>query len=193
MGILNKNGVIKNNDFYETGGVSITDTSKSYSYKPVANTDNSCIGGALIDFTNYLDRTENIKFHIRLLLEYSGNDASSTSGTFNTYFQGSRYNRANKAFEWTGSNPATTALNDKQEMKSLVVGKNGHYWYDTTFTITPSWLVTYSQVYVGIRTNYGNGTGSLTISNVSVYEEIYNGDTAKINPSFIVSNSYYEY
>lgn len=160
---LNKTGVLSTKQIYEPANLckQIT-TSASY----IPNTGiNSCIN----PFTVYQEDLEpGDTATIELDVLWDGFDESNMDGTFNIYFQGGLYKGS--AVTWT-QNSYAEALNTAKNLKELVLGHtNGmHHYIATTTTFTTSNL-SYDRVNIGLRSNYSNGTGSITIQNCHVYK-----------------------
>lgn len=177
---IGKNGIVASPLFYESNATAgISNPNISYSYKPAKDTNNSCMSGQVIDFTNYVNSSSAVTFHIELDVEYSGFDASSTAGTFAMIFQGSVYKIASSSFVWESNAGFNQALNNQKSLTLLVTeNTSGTYHYSTTFTVSTNFLNTYSKQYLGIRTNYSNGSGTIAIKNIKICEnKYYTGNT----------------
>jgi hypothetical protein len=180
MGIT-KSGIITSNEFDETDAMDIiTSMINNRSYVPAADTDNSCLHNIATLMFDEADITydENTVFRVIARVSWSGFDESSTAGTFNIYFQGNRYNTTTSEWDWLNINPITTALGNAQNLKNLVLSADkGSFVYDTTFSLTTGWISTYSGVHVGIRANYSNGVGRITLEDIKVILDKYSSST----------------
>ena len=189
--------------FYKTGHVTTAELIESsaanlvidtqinniYSYTP-STTSNSCTEGYTVDFSNCVSGE---KVYLRIKVSWSGFDASNTSGTFKIRFQGSNYNFTDDVWEWTTQYPS----NSKQDLTNLVLGTtSGTKIIETSLTIPSEIPTKYTKCHVGLRSDYSNGTGSITISGLEVIPERYyinSGLTSlKINKNYISSNEIYE-
>jgi hypothetical protein len=138
-------------------------------------------------------------YRIILSVTFNGFDDSSTSGTFDIYFQGSVYNKTEAAWQWAGNNPVTTTLNNTKSLKTIVLSAtSGSYLYETTFSLPQANVNTYTGMNIGVRSNYSNGTGKLTLTNMKVIPEKYATTltppsySIRIGENHIASNNFYE-
>ena len=198
MGIT-KSGIITSNEFDETDAMDIiTSMSETRSYVPAPDEDNACLNNiATLMFDEAgITYDENTVFRVIARVSWSGFDESSTAGTFNIYFQGNRYNTTTSEWDWLNINPITSALGNAQNLKNLVLSANkGSFVYDTTFTLTSSWISTYSGVHVGIRANYSNGVGRITLDDIKVILEKYSSSTdtkARVGTNYFSSREFVE-
>ena len=174
---LYKNGIISAKEFYETDGANLANW-YSYGYTPGTG-NNSTHSFAIIKFDDKSWITTSTVFRIVCDVSYSGFDESNTDGTFNMYFQGARYEDSTGTWVWEGENPFPKALNDIQSLTTLVLSsESGFYRYNTTLTLTNTWLSTYSGQEIGIRTNYSNGTGRININKLLIIEDKYSSNTS---------------
>lgn len=82
------------------------------------------------------------------------------------YFQGSQNNGV-----WTYSNPITAALNQIKRPKAAVLSSSsGSYRYKTSFINTNPEI---KRLGLSIRTDYSNGQGTVSISDVVIVPERY--------------------
>ena len=172
---VGKEGLVYGSHLSESGGTvcAYTSTAKgnvdpnrsSWSYTPAADTNNSCMNGF------YFERIEGIyNYRITLVVTWSGFDnISTTSENFDAVFQGATV-KLDGSSVWSGECDINSQLRAQGHLGTLARGAaSGTRLYDTSFTVPAAWDGTYKGQYVGIRTNYSNGTGKWTISKVRVY------------------------
>lgn len=191
---LGKNGTAVANEFVEAGAINQFDGADTVTFKPTTGTNSTLAGwgkwwvpeGAVAGDT----------FRIRFVITYSGFDTSNTSGTFNIRFQGSNYTSPTTAV-WAGTNPICPILNNTQSLTTLVLSQaSGTFVYETTFSLTQAFLDSYIGGNLSIRSDYSNGTGSLTISSTKIIPEKYSiTDNIKmrITNTHISTNEFIEY
>ena len=189
-----KNGIWSANEIHEFNAVQ-TYNSNTYAYTPTKDATNSCVAGWQVDLTPYSTLGRNVTIRVEVDVEYSGFDNSSTAGTFKMWWQGSNYSIADQAFKWAGTNYLASALGNEKDPTVLVNGTGtGTYHYNNTITIPSSWFNTYLKSNLGLRTDYSNGVGTITLRNLKVYlESEFGQGKAKINNNQnLVVNSFIE-
>lgn len=172
---VGKEGLVYGKNLSESGGTvcAYTGTAKgnmdpnmsSWSYTPSADTNNSCMAGF------YFERIDGIyNYRITLVVTWSGfTDISTTSTNFSAGFQGATV-KLDGSGVWSGGCNINSQLGAQGNLGTLAKGAaSGTRLYDTSFTVPAAWDGTYKGQFVGIRTNYSNGTGTWTISKVRVY------------------------
>ena len=172
---VGKEGLVYGKNLSESGGTvcAYTGTAKgnmdpnmsSWSYTPSADTNNSCMAGF------YFERIDGIyNYRITLVVTWSGfTDISTTSTNFSAGFQGVTV-KLDGSGVWSGGCNINSQLGAHGNLGTLAKGAaSGTRLYDTSFTVPAAWDGTYKGQFVGIRTNYSNGTGTWTISKVRVY------------------------
>ena len=172
---VGKEGLVYGKNLSESGGTvcAYTGTAKgnmdpnmsSWSYTPSADTNNSCMAGF------YFERIDGIyNYRITLVVTWSGfTDISTTSTNFFAGFQGATV-KLDGSGVWSGGCNINSQLGAQGNLGTLAKGAaSGTRLYDTSFTVPAAWDGTYKGQFVGIRTNYSNGTGTWTISKVRVY------------------------
>lgn len=192
---IDKKGIWHSDVFYESWAEQIqTNTQETTTYTPSTGT-NSCIGDSYrrVMFTDY---AAGDTFAVTITVKYNGFDTSNTDGTFNIRFQGTNYKTSAAAWQWAGTNPINTALNNAKNLKTEVLSKtSGTYTYKTYFTLTSDFRNTYSGSGVGIRSDYSNGTATLTLTDFIV-TPIKSSNTsnkqAKIGDSYVTAEQLYE-
>ena len=179
----------------ESSGANILGTEfigQTYSYTPSTGS-NATMNTVYADVSN-LQPGE--KVWVKVDVEWSGFDTSNTSGTFALFFQGDHYSIANDKWEWTGSNAICSALNSaasSNRLTGLVLSQtSGKTTLITSFTST-AYPNTYNKVRIGVRSDYSNGVGSFTMSNIEVIPDKYYIDkTFKIGKTYLTTNQIIE-
>lgn len=142
--------------FCDSNGIPLVNT---ITYTPTTS-QNSCMTQRTIDVEL------NVKYCIECTLTWSDFDKSNTNGTFDMWFQGSQNEGV-----WTYSNPMTTALNKIKRPKDVVLSSSsGSYRYKTFFINTNPEI---KRLGLSIRTDYSNGQGTVSISDVVIVPERY--------------------
>lgn len=163
--------------------------STSTSYTPNTGTNST-----FYPFATYQDDLEpGDTATIELDVLWDGFDTSNADGTFNLYFQGALFN--NNTGIWTVSNRYTAALNTAKNLKELVLNQaNGMYHYIATTTALSAEQLSYERVNIGMRADYSNGKGTITIQNCYVYKtDNYIGkEKARFYSDRILCNNYIE-
>lgn len=172
---VGKEGLVYGSRLSESGGTvcayrgtakgNVDPNMSSWSYTPAADTNNSTMTGF------YFERIEGIyNYRITLVVTWSGFDnISTTSENFDAVFQGATV-KLDGSSVWSGECGINSQLRAQGHLGTLARGAaSGTRLYDTSFTVPAAWDGTYKGQYVGIRTNYSNGTGKWTISKVRIY------------------------
>ena len=142
--------------FCDSNGIPLAN---NITYTPTT-VKNSCMTQSTVDVEL------NVKYCIECTLTWSGFDESNTNGSFDMYFQGSQNNGI-----WTYSNPMTEALNQIKRPKAAVLSSSsGSYRYKTSFINTNPEI---KRLGLSIRTDYSNGQGTVSISDVVIVPERY--------------------
>lgn len=188
MSNIYKLGIVTTEKFIEPGGVTNQFIgNSSYSYTPGTGT-NSCLSTGkwmVPEGTSAGD-----KFQVRLLAMYNGFDSSNTAGTFTIRFQGANYTSPTTS-AWQGTNPVTSALNSFRSLTTTVLsGTSGSYMYITYFSLGQDWLNTYYGSNIGIRSDYSNGTGKLTIRDITIIPAKYSTSDIQPKTAMRFSNPY---
>lgn len=175
MSDINKKGIWNTSIFHELYGMNITQNIISpynydlYSYIP-STTINSCINPYLIKHSDF-ELGE--KMRIILKIQYEELDPSNTSGTFKMWFQGAKKN-PDGSNVWTGGNDVTGALNNYQNLTDVVLSQEqGSFIYNTTFIISENNYNTYTGCNIGIRSDYSNGIGKITMYKPIIFPDKY--------------------
>ena len=109
-------------------------------------------------------------YHIVMRVDWTGfTDITTTNPDFDAWFQGTARKTDGSGNEWTASS-FTTALNNHKRLGTLAKGAaSGSYLYDIDFTLSSYYPGEYIGQYLGMRSDYSNGTGKFTISDISIY------------------------
>lgn len=196
---FNKNGVISADNIFESDAKNLvieSDIGKTYSYTPTTGV-NSCITGFTVDYSNC---TAGEKIYARIKVEWSGFDTSNTAGKFAMWFQGATYNVTTDAWEWTGNNIVPAYLGSS--VTNLILSKeSGSAIVEVIATVPSVYPGTKTKENVGLRSDYSNGKGTISISDLVVVQEKYytpssslsnSGPAIKIAEDYVVSNELYE-
>ncbi len=192
-----KTGVVTTGEFFEGAGTNLVQQdqiNKSFSYTPSTGS-NATLTGYTID---YSDCVAGEKLHIKIKVEWSGFDTSNTSGTFDMWFQGATYNITNSTWEWAGNNMVPPALNSAQDLTNLVLSaSSGTKVIEATATVGSQYPGTRTKEHMGIRTDYSNAKGKITISGLEVIRDKYytSSDTSELRVAkdYIAAERFYEY
>lgn len=184
-----KTGVVSTSDFLESKGTSIVRTNSGdiklalpYTYVPAKDTDNTALRPVYADIDNNIV-TPSTVFRIIVDVSWSGFDDSSTAGTFGASWSHQNIKREDGSGAWTTS-PFCAALANQQNLKNLLLSAtSGTYHYDTTLTLSQSFIDTYSRSGIGVRINYSNGVGRISFNNIWVIYEKYS-TTSNIKQRF---------
>lgn len=175
MSNINKKGILTTSTFHELYGLNIVELAinpynyDEYSYIPTTG-QNSCINPYYILFSNF-----NLGEQVRIIMKvsYEGFDVSNTDGSFNIRFQGVK-RKADGTGSWNGANELTNALNNYQSLKNIVLSQtSGSFIYNTTFTISEEFYNAYVGCNIGVRSDYSNGVGKLTMYKPIVFLDKY--------------------
>ena len=155
--MINKNGIIQIENFYESDGMLMNKT-KSISYTPEKDEHNSCLIGEGI--TGFVQGKQ---YYVELTIVWSGFE-DIVEPNFGCWTQGSTYNGTE--WNWTGNNPLTNTVGN---LKSTLLGaSSGTKQISGTFTASDR-----TGYYLGIRTDYSNGTGKVGFSNIKIIPAEY--------------------
>jgi len=163
-----KNGIMTTDEFHESNSTKLSSSSGG-SWTPLANTQNSTTNFAVIDLTDFGGSSTDVKIHIEADVSWTAFTAG-TGGTFQgLWFQGANYEIGSTSNNWNASNYITSALNTQYNLRTAsAVTTAGNYHYDTIATVPSSWLATYDRSNLGMRCDYSDGTGTVTVSNLKV-------------------------
>jgi hypothetical protein len=158
---ITTNGVTHNTHIIENGAK--YNAVSSFSYKPAANTNNSCINTAIADFTLLRNIGKPMSFLVECDVAWS-NWGWGTGGTTRLYFQGSNRKIATGSFAWEGTN-YIAGWDIKSNVSSTA---SGSVHLSKTTTIPATWFDTYDASYFGMRCDYSNGSGTVSVTNFKV-------------------------
>lgn len=152
---VNKSGVVNAGRFVETNGAMLN-TFMSEGYTPTASVDNSCMERNITGFE------KGKSYVIDMTVIWSG-FKTDVADNFNIGSQGSCYDGT--SWSWNYGNPMCNAINNLKGFKDLVLSADsGSKRYVATFSITNDC----TGFQLGCRTNYSNGKGTITYSNIRV-------------------------
>ena len=196
MSQIYKTGVVSASTFIEPSSVTNEMIGTSGTYTPTTGT-NSCMnmGRWMVpDGTVGGDQ-----FYVKAVVDFNGFDTSNTSGTFRLLFQGANWVTESSSQAWQGTNHLCAALNAAQSLTSVALSATkGTYVYEALFTVPADWLSTYYGSNVGVRSDYSNGTGVLTVRDILVipaqYSVMNNTHLSmRLDQSHITVNDFIEY
>lgn len=180
---VNKSGVVNAGSFVETNGAMLN-TFMSEGYTPTASVDNSCMRRYITGFV------KGKSYVIDMTVIWSG-FKTDVADNFNIGSQGSCYDGT--SWSWNYSNPMCNAINNLKGFKDLVLSADsGSKRYVATFSITSDC----TGLELGCRTNYSNGKGTITYSNIRVVpaDNYVDGSTSagKLTDDSIVMDNFIE-
>jgi hypothetical protein len=180
---VNKSGVVNAGSFVETNGAMLN-TFMSEGYTPTASVTNSCMGQYITGFV------KGKSYVIDMTVIWSG-FKTDVADNFNIGSQGSCYDGT--SWSWNYSNPMCNAINNLKGFKDLVLSADsGSKRYVATFSITSDC----TGLELGCRTNYSNGKGTITYSNIRVVpaDNYVDGSTSagKLTDDSIVMDNFIE-
>jgi hypothetical protein len=180
---VNKSGVVNAGSFVETNGAMLN-TFMSEGYTPTASVENSCMGRYITGFV------KGKSYVIDMTVIWSG-FKTDVADNFNIGSQGSCYDGT--SWSWNYSNPMCNAINNLKGFKDLVLSADsGSKRYVATFSITSDC----TGLELGCRTNYSNGKGTITYSNIRVVpaDNYVDGSTSagKLTDDSIVMDNFIE-
>lgn len=171
MSNINKKGIWTTSIFHELYGLNIAKVVSNVQHTYIPTTgQNSCINPYYVLFSDF-----GLGEKVRIIMEvsYEGFDTSNTDGTFNITFQGAKRN-ADGTGSWNGANEVTNALNNYQSLKNIVLSQpSGFFIYNTTFVISENFYNTYVGCNIGVRSDYSNGVGKLTMHEPVIFPDKY--------------------
>lgn len=180
---VNKSGVVNAGRFVETNGAMLN-TFMSEGYTPTASVDNSCMERNITGFE------KGKSYVIDMTVIWSG-FKTDVADNFNICSQGSCYDGT--SWSWNYGNPMCNAINNLKGFKDLVLSADsGSKRYVATFSITNDC----TGLQLGCRTNYSNGKGTITYSNIRVVpaDSYADGSTSagKLTDDSIVMDNFIE-
>lgn len=180
---VNKSGVVNAGRFVETNGAMLN-TFMSEGYTSTASVDNSCMERNITGFE------KGKSYVIDMTVIWSG-FKTDVADNFNIGSQGSCYDGT--SWSWNYGNPMCNAINNLKGFKDLVLSADsGSKRYVATFSITNDC----TGLQLGCRTNYSNGKGTITYSNIRVVpaDSYVDGSTSagKLTDDSIVMDNFIE-
>ena len=195
MSNINKKGIWTTSTFHELYGENITQLyGTTNSYVPSTGTNRS-ITPYYIEHNDF-ELGEVMRIIVQI--DYEGFDTSNTSGTFNMYFQGGKRTQDGST-TWTniGINEPTTALQNYQNLKDLVLSQTkGSFIYSTTFIVSEDHYNNFYGCNLGIRSDYSNGIGRITMYKPIIFPDKYFIDInaiVKQSDNYLSCNEIIEY
>lgn len=185
---LSKTGILSAKDFHEPFDL-CAQVRVSTTYTPSTGV-NSCMDDAYRVYHDMLKVGDIVTIELDIL--WDGFDTSNKNGDFNIWFQGGIY--SGDTISW-GANPYATALNSAKNLKTLVLSKtSGIYHYVVTTTALSASNLTYDKMNIGIRSDYSNGTGKITIQNCHAYntKDYIGKEKAKFRAEKVLCNKFIE-
>lgn len=181
---ITKTGITRSNTFLQNG--CLFNEGDGFSYKPTA-TKNSC---APVNSKVYFDSVMDLGIPIKIAVDFDltwENFAFQASPAGNIFLQtqGTNRRRSDGVFAWEGSNYATI-----YGLHNIVKESNsGTTHIHQVKTIPVSWFQTYDASNIGIRCDYSDGNGTITVSNIKI---TLASDITKFARSYISANEFIE-
>lgn len=181
---ITKTGITRSNTFLQNG--CLFNEGDGFSYKPTT-TKNSC---APVNSKVYFDSVMDLGIPIKIAVDFDltwENFAFQASPAGNIFLQtqGTNRRRSDGVFAWEGSNYATV-----YGLHNIVKESNsGTTHIHQVKTIPVSWFQTYDASNIGIRCDYSDGNGTITVSNIKI---TLASDITKFARSYISANEFIE-
>ena len=177
MTSVKKNGIVSASGIYETRGTNlVANPDNEYTYTPTTANNNSITGYTV----NFESCKPGQMMHAECDIEYSGFDSSNTDGTFRVKLQGSVYVVETDAYAWAGDTGVCNMKNGSANITSIVLSaESGKHHFSYDWALPSTVPETYSKQHFGIRSDYSNGKGTITLKNLYVTPLAYHGDHAK--------------
>ena len=145
-----KSGNVNAGSIVESDGMMVNTTTK-IGYTPVANNLNSCINYSIVGFE------VGKEYYVEMFVSWNGFN-ENVADNFNMRAQGAVYDGS--AWTWSVTNHLTKNIGS---FTSLVLSADkGQKQYRYKFTAA------YTGYQLGCRTDYSNGTGTITYSNIKI-------------------------
>lgn len=185
MSNITKTGIFNGTVFIDTYEIS-TD---HFSYKPSAKS-NSSINVCRAKFHEFYGKTKEVPFHFEADVTWTDFTGIDTS-TFGMRFQGASFPIGGTTGTWT-TNDIANAINNSASLTTLITNSltGGSYHYSVDGTIKPARLASYGECNIGVRTDYSNGTGTISVSNIKLTMP---KNKASISSDYINAENFYEY
>lgn len=158
---INNNGIVTTEQYFENDH--LFNNLQKFSYKPSTGT-NICLNGAIVDLSSFVGLGKPVTISIEFDISWN-NWAWSSDGTNRLLVQGSNRKIATNTFAWEGTNYSCAPFS---QFQSSMSGTSGTLHRSGTSTIPASWFETYNASYFGLRTDYSDGNGTATISNLKI-------------------------
>lgn len=157
----------------------------SFSFKPAANINNSTVNNVVVDFGVFAELCQPLTISVDADISWS-NFKFGTDGTGGLTFQGDNRIKESGTFVWENTNYTTSGLVLTNEVSN---SENGSKHISKIATIPVSWFDRFDASRFGMRCNYSDGNGTITVSNIKVTLASSN---AKINKKYVSANEFIE-
>ena len=179
---VKKNGQLIDDNFIENG--ILLNQDNGYTWTPQSRV-NSTFQGTIIDYSLVSNLGVPITIIQEADIEWS-NMNFTNEGTPSVFIQGTKRNKSDGSFVWAG---AGYASGTEYITSYILENPTGSYHMSRTRTIPASWFNTYDGERFGLRCDYSDGTGTITVKNIKV---TLASDIAKFNKSYISANQLIE-
>ncbi len=158
-----KNGNVTGTEMYEHGGVLMNNV-KSVTYVPKKDTKNSTLlGESIVGF----EGTK--RYYIELLISWDGFQ-ENVADNFDIWTQGKTFNKNDNTYYWSNGNSMCTVVNKVLNKDLVLSTKSGSKFVSGFFNNKDD---KWTRQYLGIRSDYSNGIGRITFSNIKVMPAEY--------------------
>nr|DAR44298.1 MAG TPA: hypothetical protein [Caudoviricetes sp.] len=158
-----KNGNVTGTEMYEHGGVLMNNV-KSVTYVPRKDTNNSTLTGESIAGFEGTKR-----YYIELLISWDGFQ-ENVADNFDIWAQGSTFNKNDNTYYWSSGNSMCTVVNKVLNKDLVLSAKSGSKFVSGFFNNKDD---KWTRQYLGVRSDYSNGIGRITFSNIKVMPAEY--------------------
>ena len=170
-----KTGVISTSDIYESDGMN----TYTYANTPISFTPNTGTNSCSGQYTWYTPdgAVTGDVFRIFVTIDYNGFDTSNTAGTFDMWWQGSVYDNTTETWKWEGNCNIAYTLNNVRPKTVVLSSTKGTYTWEQTMALSENNATRYVGQHLQLRSDYSNGTGTLTIRDFKVILDKYSVST----------------
>ena len=178
---FNKNGIVSGDNFYDYNKINYAYNTISGDYEGVSRThtptteNNSCFEPFTV---HYNQMRENTRYRLTMDIEWSGFDSSNTTGTFSIHWQEKMLD-AEGTYHWYNTAIGNALYNDIPLYHLVMSADSGKYRYDVVFN-SGTYPSTLQYTKIRYRSNYSNGVGTITLSNIKVVPFLDNTYEMKI-------------
>lgn len=182
---ITRQGITEWKDFLQYKRV-IPITKDNLSYKPAA-IHNSTHNSLYVDFADFVNYGSPLPINVQADLEWTDfSFQTDPPDTVRCFIQGDNRKIEGNTWVWEGNNPVTNSF---YLTSILSASTSGTYHININNTVSSAWLATYNAARFGVRCDYSDGNGTISISNIKV---TINGTSAKINNQYISANNFIE-